>query len=214
MVELNLASSPEIQKPSYTEVVNDGVSSSYAPEGSCQWYVLRATYNRVEKGLDILKAKMIYVYLPKQLTLKQIGTKKKRQWEPLLPNMVFVYSTRDVIENTFRENKELAHFRFYRDKTREVNDYDGKHPPIVVPYKEMMNFIKLTSVENEHIRLVEPEHCHYKSGDKVRIVDGDFVDVEGRVARIAGQQRVVVEIRGICLVATAYIPSAFLEKIT
>ena len=75
----------------------------------------------------------------------------------------------------------------------------------------MLNFIKLTSVESEHIKLVEPERCHYKSGDKVRIVEGDFAGVVGRVARIAGQQRVVVEINGLCMVATAYIPSAFLE---
>ena len=128
--------------------------------------------------------------------------------------MVFVYSSQDVIERTIKDNSSLAHYRFYRDKTQQINDYDGKHPPIIIPYKDMMNFIRLTSIENEHIRLVAPEHCHYKSGDRVRIVEGDFVDVEGRVARIAGQQRVVVEVRSICLVATAYIPSAFLEKIT
>lgn len=205
---------PEIEEPSDCKVISDGVSSNYAQMDGCQWYVLRATYNRVEKSLNALKAKMTYIYLPKRFTLKQIGAKKKRQWEPLLPNMVFVYSSQDVIERTFLENRELAHYRFYRDKTQQINGYDGKHPPIVVPYNEMMNFIRLTSVENEHIRLVTPEHCHYKSGDRVRIIDGDFIDVEGRVARIAGQQRVVVEMRGICLVATAYIPSAFLEKIT
>lgn len=204
---------PEVQETSSNEVVNGGVSSDYAQMGNCQWYVLRATYNRVEKGLDILKSAMAYTYLPKRLTLKRIGAKNKRQWEPLLPNMVFVYSSQDVIEKTFRDNKSLAHYRFYRDKTQQINGCDGKHPPIVIPYEDMMNFIRLTSIENEHIRLVAPEHCHYKSGDRVRIVDGDFIDVEGRVARIAGQQRVVVEMRGICLVATAYIPSAFLEKI-
>ena len=204
---------PEVQETSSNEVVNGGVSSDYAQMGNCQWYVLRATYNRVGKGLDILKSAMAYTYLPKRLTLKRIGAKNKRQWEPLLPNMVFVYSSQDVIEKTFRDNKSLAHYRFYRDKTQQINGCDGKHPPIVIPYEDMMNFIRLTSIENEHIRLVAPEHCHYKSGDRVRIVDGDFIDVEGRVARIAGQQRVVVEMRGICLVATAYIPSAFLEKI-
>lgn len=204
---------PEVQETSSNEVVNGGVSSDYAQMENCQWYVLRATYNRVGKGLDILKSAMAYTYLPKRLTLKRIGAKNKRQWEPLLPNMVFVYSSQDVIEKTFRDNKSLAHYRFYRDKTQQINGCDGKHPPIVIPYEDMMNFIRLTSIENEHIRLVAPEHCHYKSGDRVRIVDGDFIDVEGRVARIAGQQRVVVEMRGICLVATAYIPSAFLEKI-
>ena len=65
----------------------------------------------------------------------------------------------------------------------------------------------------EEAELVEPELCHYKSGDKVRVVDGDFEGVVGRVARIAGQQRVVVEINGLCMVATAYIPKSFIHRI-
>lgn len=48
----------------------------------------------------------------------------------------------------------------------------------------------------------------------VRVTEGDFTGVEGRVARVSGQQRVVVEIEGLCIVTTAYIPSAFIEKIT
>ena len=136
---------PEVQETSSNEVVNGGVSSDYAQMENCQWYVLRATYNRVGKGLDILKSAMAYTYLPKRLTLKRIGAKNKRQWEPLLPNMVFVYSSQDVIEKTFRDNKSLAHYRFYRDKTQQINGCDGKHPPIVIPYEDMMNFIRLTS---------------------------------------------------------------------
>lgn len=59
---------------------------------------------------------------------------------------------------------------------------------------------------------MSPEQCHYKSGDIVRVIEGDFAGVEGRVARVSGQQRVVVEIEGVCLITTAYIPSAFLAK--
>ena len=46
----------------------------------------------------------------------------------------------------------------------------------------------------------------------VKVIGGEFKGVTGRVARIAGQQRVVVEISGLCLVATAYIPNGFLLK--
>ena len=139
--------------------------------------------------------------------------KKKRVLEPLLPNLFFVYSPQSRLEELFLEENDLGHLRFYRDKTKDVSQQDGKHPPIVVPYYEMLNFIKLISVDSEHIKLIEPEHCHYKSGDKVCIVEGDFTGVVGRVARIAGQQRVVVELNKLCMVATAYIPSAFLEKV-
>jgi transcription antitermination factor NusG len=58
---------------------------------------------------------------------------------------------------------------------------------------------------------VKPEQCHFKSGELVKVIEGPFKGVEGRVARIAGQQRVVVSLSKIGLISTAYIPTAFLE---
>ena len=49
-------------------------------------------------------------------------------------------------------------------------------------------------------------------GDEVVITDGDFKNIHGRVARIAGQQRVVIELFDGCLVATAYVPTSALIK--
>ena len=203
----------EVQSHQQDENSNTGVSSLYVPFENHQWFVLRATYNRVEKNIETLEKNVVHVYIPKHYVVQIKNGKKKRVLEPLLPNLVFVYSTQSHLEELFRKENDLNHLRFYRDKTKDVSQQDEKHPPVVVPYYEMLNFIKLTSVESEHIKLVEPEHCHYKSGDKVRIVEGDFAGVVGRVARIAGQQRVVVEINGLCMVTTAYIPSAFLEAV-
>lgn len=90
---------------------------------------------------------------------------------------------------------------------------NGKHPPLTIPFTTMINFIKATSTDSEHVRIVSSEQCHYKSGDMVKVIDGEFEGVTGKVARIAGQQRVVVEISGLCLVATAYIPNGFLETV-
>lgn len=202
---------PEVQNLAREENSYTGVSSLYVPIEKHQWFVLRATYNRVEKNIETLEKNVAYVYIPKHYVILHKNGKKKRVLEPLLPNLVFVYTTQSHLEQLFDEEIDLNHLRFYRDKTKDVCQFDGKHPPVVVPHYEMLNFIKLTSVESEHIKLVESEHCHFKSGDKVRIVKGDFVGVYGRVARIAGQQRVVVEINGLCMVATAYIPSAFLS---
>ena len=203
----------EVQSHQLDENSNTGVSSLYVPIENYQWFVLRATYNRVEKDIETLKKSVAYVYIPKHHVIQNKKGKKKRVLEPLLPNLVFVYSTQSHLEELFREENDLNYLRFYRDKTKDVSQQDEKHPPVVVPYYEMLNFIKLTSVDSEHIKLVEPEHCHYKSGDKVRIVEGDFAGVVGRIARIAGQQRVVVEMKGVCMVATAYIPKSFICRI-
>lgn len=203
---------PTTQTPNSSKSSDAGVSSSYVQKENHSWFVLRVTYNRVETEIDTLKAEMD-VYLPKCYVIKQIAGKKQRVLQPLLPNLVFVYSTQEAIEHLFKNNPKLSHFHFYRDHTRSVNPSDGYHSPVTIPFNEMMNFIRLTSIKNEHIQVVEPEKCHYKSGEKVRIINGDFAGVEGYVARVSGQQRVVVSIEGLCIVATAYIPGAFLEKV-
>lgn len=77
----------------------------------------------------------------------------------------------------------------------------------------MENFIIATSNKSEHLRYVDESQCHFKSGEKVKVTDGLFKGVEGRVARVSGQQRVVVSLSQVGLVATAYIPTAFLQII-
>ena len=142
---------------------------------------------------------------------KRYNGKKKRILTSLLPNFLFVYATPEKVEKYVKQTPELHYLTYYYNHF-EVGEF-GKNPPLTVGYNEMMNFIRVTSMNNEHIRLVESEHCHYKSGDKVRIIDGDFAGIEGKVARVAGQQRVVIELPGVCLVATAYIPTAFIKSI-
>lgn len=53
----------------------------------------------------------------------------------------------------------------------------------------------------------------FKKGQEVRVIEGRFKGVIGKVARYHGQQRVAVVIDGLLTIATAYIPSAFLERI-
>ncbi len=77
----------------------------------------------------------------------------------------------------------------------------------------MYTFIKLTSTLNEHMKFVEAERCHFKMGDTVRVIDGPFQGIEGKVARVAGQQRVVVSISSIGLISTAYVPTSHLQII-
>ncbi len=187
-----------------------GVSVEYAPAPTKQWFVLRATYNRENKAYKYLTGKHVDAYIPFHHVHKFINGKKKRVQESLLPNMLFVYADRQTIDN-YLADPELHFLNYYYNHFE--TDLFGKNPPLTIDYSEMQNFIRLTSIDNEHIKLVEPNHCHYKSGDKVRIIEGDFKGIVGRVARVAGQQRVVVKIEGVCTIATAYIPSAFLEDI-
>lgn len=158
---------------------------------------------------------------------------------PLLPNLVFVNTTAthidEIVKTYVRKNRmagtnkktnnvgklskdtglnkpAATHYvNYYYDHFRRT--VGGYNPPLTIPDQQMRNFITLTSVDSDHILIVNKEICHFKSGDIVRIIDGKFKGINGRVARIAGQQRVVIELSNLCLVATAYIPNAFLEII-
>ena len=188
-----------------------GVSSDYVHKKEYHWFVLRVTYNRTQKACDIIANADVQSYMPMHYIIKKEIGKKKRILQPLLPNLFFVYTTREIANSIVKKKDEdTPILKYYLDKTRP-KETNGKHPPLTIPFDAMTNFIKATSTESDHVRIVSNEQCHYKSGDIVKVIDGEFKGVTGRVARIAGQQRVVVEIAGLCMVATAYMPSAFLE---
>ena len=190
--------------------VGQGVSSNYAPKENHHWFVLRATYGRSEQAYEALTKNHLEAYIPKHYVLKEINGKKKRILEPLLPNLVFVYATKEAL---LERMKELPYLRFYRDKTQLLNPKDGKHPPMIIDYPVMMNFILLMSVDSEYVKVVNPEKCRFKKDGLVRVVDGLFKGLVGHFVREGGQQRVMVRFMNYNY-KTTYIPSAFVEEIT
>ena len=188
-----------------------GVSVKYAPDPDKQWFVLRVSYARVNKANKHLAQDGTETYFPQHYVQKEINGKKKRVLEPLIPDILFVYATPEKVETYVKHTPALSYLSYYYNHFQ--TDAQGKNPPLTIPYKEMMNFIRATSTDNEHVRLINSEQCRYKSGDLVRVIEGDFKGIVGKVARVQGQQCVVIEIEGLCLVATAYVPTAFVEKI-
>ena len=185
-----------------------GVSVENAQTETKQWYVLRVSYGRAEKANELLKAKGIETHLPLHTTYKEVNGKRIKQRLPLLPNFLFAKTTISVLQSFLKSSPDLSFITFYYDHFNKKTD--GKNPPLVVPKESMDNFIKLTSIDNEHILLIDEVNGTYKQGDYVRIIDGQFKGIEGRVTKITGQKRVIVELPGLCSVATAYIPKAFM----
>ena len=188
-----------------------GVSVENAQSETKQWYVLRVSYGRAEKANELLKAKGIETHLPLHTTYKEVNGKRIKQRLPLLPNFLFAKTTLSVLEQFLKSSPDLNFITFYYDHFNKKPD--GKNPPLVVPKESMDNFIKLTSIDDEHILLINKVNGTYKQGDYVRIIDGPFKGIEGRVTKITGQTRVIVELPGLCSVATAYIPKVFLLQV-
>lgn len=188
-----------------------GESVRYARRYDKAWFVLRITYSRERKAYDHIVSQGVEAYLPMHHYVEKTTEKPiriKSIIKPLIPGIIFVYTTKKIVDSFIKGSNRLdcitAYYNHFSKNAQGYNDY------LVVPGNQMDNFMRLASVMDKHIKLVNPEQCRYKSGDTVIIKEGKFKGITGRVARVSGQQRVIVTLDGVCSIATAYIPTAFL----
>ena len=172
---------------------------------------MRVTYGRIIKAKAFIKAKGFECYVP--LRYKEVRKQGKRRiiTEPLIPSFLFVHASAEQVASLLQDKsikplENRALLSYYYDHTTHCEKSPTKNPPLVIPNAAMDNFIRLTSIRNSHIIPVTSENIKYKLGDEVVIIEGEFKDIHGRVARVAGQQRVLVELFDGYLVATAYVP--------
>lgn len=188
-----------------------GVSVENVPSRNKQWFVLRVSYGRIIKAKAFVEAKGLECYVPLRYKEVRKQGKKRIITEPLLPSFLFVHASAEQVDSLLQDKsikplENIALLSYYYDHTSHCENSPTKNPPLVISDAAMDNFIRLTSIHNPHIIPVTSENIKYKLGDEVVITDGEFKDIRGRVARIAGQQRVLVELFDGCLVATAYVP--------
>ena len=188
-----------------------GVSVENVSFENKQWFVLRVSYGRIIKAKAFFEAKELECYVP--LRYKEILKQGKKRiiTEPLLPSFLFVHASAEQVEALLHDNKVVANesralLSYYFDHTTHRQGNPDRNPPLTIRDEVMNNFIHLTSIKNPHIIPVTSNNIQFKLGDNVVVMEGEFKGVHGRVARIAGQQRVVVELFDECLVATAYVP--------
>lgn len=203
--------------PSISDDVRNGVSVENVPNGNKQWFVLRVSYGRIDKAKIFVEAKGMECYVP--LRYKEVRKQGKKRIIPipLLPSFIFVYATAEQVETLLYEikvstNESRNLLSYYFDHTSQRQDNPNRNPPLTIQDEAMNNFIRLTSIKNPHIIPVTSNSIQFKLGDNVVVTEGEFKGVHGRVARIAGQQRVIVELFDGCLVATAYVPKEVMRK--
>ena len=195
------------------EAINSvtGVSVRYVPSPSKSWYVFRASYGREDKAANYIINDGTYAYIAKRMVHKSVNNQPKKVLESLIPNLLFVYTSDEKAEQYVKQTPAVPFLSYYYNHLERT--VQQKNPPLTITCQEMENFIRATQSMNEHLLFVTEQQCHFKSGDPVKVIDGPFKDVKGRVARVAGQQRVIVSLSNVGLISTAYIPSAFLQKI-
>lgn len=176
------------------------------------WYALRCTYGREKTAYDYMVAKGVTAFYPTTSVVKLIKGKRKVITESRLPNIFFAYGTEEEIKTYVYDNVNLPFLRFYY-RHIHVGRRIEKIPMIVPDYQmESLKIICTADADNTIVSLVKVPK--FEKGQLVRVTDGAFKGVIGRVARWQGQQRVGVVVEDLVTVVTAYVPSAFLKALT
>lgn len=177
------------------------------------WYALRATYGREKKAYDYIIANGGTAFYPTRTTVKIIDGKRKTIEESYLPNILFAYGTEEELKR-FARNKEDERISFLRFYCRHIHVGNKiSTEPLIVPDDQMESLRIVCKADADDIVVSTDKVEKFQKGQVVRIIDGKFKGVIGMVARYQGQQRVGIVIDGLLMVATAYVPSAFLDVI-
>lgn len=219
--ESHFGALPEARKASFAKSSNTGVSTrfahtraSHAP--TCEkvtphWYALRTTYGREKKAYDYMVSKGIRAFYPTIREKKTINNKLTTVEKSRLPNIFFAYGTEAQMQTFVYDNVNLPYLRFYYRHTHVGRKIEKQ--PLIIPDDQMNSLMIICEAEANDIIVSTASIPKFEAGDLVRIVEGAFSGVIGRVARYQGQQRVAVIVNELMTMCTAYIPSAFLQKI-
>lgn len=170
------------------------------------WYALKVFYNRTSQALETIEPLGVETYVPMQtVVVERPGGQRIRTKRPVVASLAFFRAT---------ENQAAEAGRLLADRAIVYSRIvDGQRRPAPIDDREMQIFRLVISSGSDGLEYVDERTERFSSGDRVRVTAGPLAGAEGHIARIRGDRRLVVSVRGVCAVATAYIPQCFLEPI-
>jgi transcription antitermination factor NusG len=175
------------------------------------WYVLFVTNGKADKIKPCLEEASIEYFFPVDYNSKhKIGGMEHHEWIrlPLLGSLIFVKSSKSILDPVLREAKSrlsISSDLYYRN-------FSDKRA-IIIPENQMQSFIAVAKNEKEQIMYLSNEEINFQRGVKAKITGGVFAGAEGVFMRLKGNKRLVVSIPNLFSVASAYIPSCYVQEI-
>lgn len=170
------------------------------------WYAMRVTYSRELKLRDYLEENSIKCFLPMRYEIKTIRGKKVRELVPVIHNLIFVYSTRAILDQVKLRVESIVGMRYIMDKSIKA--------PIKISDNEMQNFIRVSGTMEEQLLYTSASEVNLNKNDQVLITGGIFSGVIGCVIGTKRNCRILVSIPGFMAVTTAHIDPGMLQKIS
>ena len=173
------------EKPLIASCVTDAGTRSYA------WYPMYVSYSRELVVRDALDKEGVRNFLPMYRVTERVGKKLVHTLQPLVHNLIFVYSDRAQLRNLKMFNRDCTHLQFMTIRPR--ND---EHASVVItiPERQMEQFMRAMSVDDE---LGQRSFLPYtdflgREGQRIRFLRGPFQGIEGTIKRIRSNRHLVI----------------------
>lgn len=168
-------------------------------DGSPRWWAMSAVYGRSLQAKQRLEESGLEAFVPMRYVLRTAGGRKVRELLPAVNNLLFVRATADAVRAA-KASMPWLHYLVRREAGRGV--------PIIVPDRQMRDFITVASHTEERLDYFAPDELHLEAGARVRVHGGPFDGVEGIFVRVQGarSRRVVVCLDGVMGIAAAVHP--------
>lgn len=192
------------------------LSSDFVLPEDFQWFVMRASYGKNRVAEEVFKSYGLFCYIPCE-TVQAIDKQGKKVLvrKPLFSNYIFLLSTLEDAKRFVAKEQtkwSLPYLHFAYDHTSQ-NEF-GRDHRMTVQHFAMTNFIRLAEFDTYKVHSVDVKKVRFVKDEMVRIIDGAFKGIVGRVARIHNQTTVVVTLEGVASMTTAYIPQHFMVPVT
>ena len=142
-------------------------------------------------------------FVPMTVREEETGGVKRIREVPAVNNLCFVRAGRKQLDEAILERGMRSFVSYIWNRSSRM--------PESVPDKAMADFIRVSESRMEDIVYLLEVNSRLRAGQRVRIKDGPFAGVVGKVVRIRRSRRVMVELPGMLAVATGYIPEDNLE---
>lgn len=179
------------------------------------WFALRATYSRELKVQALLNERGLRTFVPmmwRRCPVKpgMTGTPSSptrsgisRKLVPAVNNLCFVRWTKTALDSFIRSFGDASPVTYYWDRTA--------NRPLTIPDKAMEDFIAVASTMDEDLIYITEISAKLREGQTVKVKEGPFKGVEGKIVRIRKSRRILVELPGMMAVASTYVAPEFLE---
>ncbi|MFR9592706.1 MAG: UpxY family transcription antiterminator [Rikenellaceae bacterium] len=147
------------------------------------WFAMQATRSREFMAQKELKKDNIDSFIP--MCNRPVVNNGRKQLElvPVISNLMFVYAPKSYM----RDIKSKIPYIQFKHRTE-----GGLYYPIVVPTKQMCDFIKVyDATDQEKLLFYSPNDPALKAGKKVRIhkQGGSLDGVEGVLVTVVGKRK-------------------------